>query len=183
MAKSREEAVKAVEAIFDRYRLISKSENFQGFDSQIMNEIKILDATESGTATFEFLIGEQYANLNGVMHGGAAGVIFDMCTTLALGPVAKPGSWDFLGGVTRTLNLSYLKAVPVCTTVRIYAEVIQFGRTMAMLRGTMTSQDGSIVYCTCEHHKVRVPTKKEHLYYKVEWDGLWVEDTDAKSKL
>lgn len=47
----------------------------------------------------------------------------------------------------------------------------------------MTSQDGAIIYCTCEHHKVRVPTKKEHLELKVEWDGLWVKDSDAKSKL
>lgn len=59
-----------------------------------MNNIKILDATPSGTVTFEFLICERYANINGVMHGGAAGVIFDMCTTTALGPVAKPGVWE-----------------------------------------------------------------------------------------
>ncbi|KAI9651112.1 hypothetical protein NHQ30_001149 [Ciborinia camelliae] len=76
------------------YRLIAASEEFNGFDSHLMNNIKILDATHSGTVTFEFLICEQYANLNGVMHGGAAGVIFDMCTTIALGPVAKPGSWE-----------------------------------------------------------------------------------------
>lgn len=46
------------------------------------------------------------------MHGGAAGVIFDMCTTTALGPVAREGYWDFLGGVTRTLGVGYLRAVP-----------------------------------------------------------------------
>lgn len=103
-----------------------------------MENIRIIDATPSGTATFEFLIDEQYSNINNVMHGGAGGVIFDMCTTFALGPVAKPGSWEyvflslrnlgvdlrhmimltgssFLGGVTRTLNLSYLRAVPVGT--------------------------------------------------------------------
>ncbi|APA13650.1 hypothetical protein SS1G_07692 [Sclerotinia sclerotiorum 1980 UF-70] len=183
MAKSREEALKGVEAIFERYRLITQSQNLKGFDSHVMNNIKVVDATTSGTVTFEFLIDEQYANINNVMHGGAGAVIFDMCTTIALGPVAKPGSWDFLGGVTRTLNLSYLRAVPIGTTVRIYTEVIQYGKTMAMLRGSMTSLDGSIVYCTCEHHKVRVPTKKEHLEHKVEWDGLWTKDAETKSKL
>jgi acyl-coenzyme A thioesterase 13 len=76
------------------------------------------------------------------MHGGAAGVIFDMCTTTALGPLARPGFWEwvsflfisdvsavklllgmalmtcgsFLGGVTRSLNISYLKAIPMGTS-------------------------------------------------------------------
>jgi acyl-coenzyme A thioesterase 13 len=52
-------------------------------------------------------------NLNGVMHGGAAGVVFDMATMSALGPIARKGFWDFLGGVTRILNLSFLRAIPV----------------------------------------------------------------------
>lgn len=51
-----------------------------------------------------------------------------------------------------------------------------------MLRGTMTNQDGTIIYCTCEHHKVRVPTKKEHLEHKVEWDSLWMKDADIDTK-
>jgi acyl-coenzyme A thioesterase 13 len=59
-----------------------------------MDNVKIIDASPEGTVVFEFLIDETYANLNGVMHGGAAGVIFDMCTTSALGPLAKPGYWE-----------------------------------------------------------------------------------------
>ncbi|PQE04139.1 thioesterase family protein [Rutstroemia sp. NJR-2017a BVV2] len=179
---SSERAIMAVRSIFDRYKLIAEAQDYKGFDKHLMDNAKILDATDSGVTICEFTITEQYGNLNGVMHGGAAGVIFDMCTTIALGPVAKPGSWDFLGGVTRTLNISYLKAVPLGTTVRLYSEVVQFGKTMAMIRGSMTSQDGSITYCTCEHHKVSVPTKQDHLAHKVEWDGLWKKDVDADSK-
>jgi acyl-coenzyme A thioesterase PaaI-like protein len=95
-----------------------------------METVKIIDASPEGTVTFDFHIDERYSNVNGVMHGGAAGVIFDMCTTTALGPLAKPGFWEyvlppfsfeknsltpksFLGGVTRTLNISYLRAIPV----------------------------------------------------------------------
>lgn len=40
------------------------------------------------------------------------------------------------------------------------------GRTMAMIRGTMESLDGKIIYCTCEHHKVAVPTPAEHLKFR-----------------
>jgi acyl-coenzyme A thioesterase PaaI-like protein len=105
-----------------------------------MENVKLIDASPAGAVDFEFHIDEQYTNINGVMHGGAAGVIFDMCTTTALGPLAKPGFWEydpfpllsisfllsylpkpqltkvplsFLGGVTRTLNISYLRAIPM----------------------------------------------------------------------
>lgn len=45
------------------------------------------------TCTSKLFIGPEWGNYNGVMHGGAAGVIFDMLTTIALGPVSKPGFW------------------------------------------------------------------------------------------
>ena len=168
-----------------------------------MSSLKLIDASPKGTVTYTLLIDPSYANLNGVMHGGAAGVIFDMATTTALGPIARKGYWDFMGGVTRTLNFSYLRAVPVgkfagnfpfrpsslfiphegCklggvdrevgTTVKLHSEVMQVGRTMAMIKGVMTSLDGKIVYVTCEHHKVAVPTQPHHLEFRVSWDDLW----------
>ena len=52
---------------------------------------------------------------------------------------------------------------------------------MAMIRGIMTSLDGKTIYCACEHHKVSVPTQKDHLKYKVAWDELW--EADGKAKL
>jgi hypothetical protein len=61
-----------------------------------MANAKLIDAssTPTSTAVFEIAITEHYANMNNVMHGGAAGVIFDMCTTSALGPLSKPGFWE-----------------------------------------------------------------------------------------
>lgn len=61
-----------------------------------MAGLKLVDATPGGTADFEFLIDERYMNINDVMHGGAAGVIFDMCTTTALGPLSRPGFWEYV---------------------------------------------------------------------------------------
>ncbi|EON66494.1 hypothetical protein W97_05739 [Coniosporium apollinis CBS 100218] len=112
------------------------------------------------------------------MHGGAAGVIFDMCTTTALCPLAHPGFWEFMGGVTRTLSISYLKAVPIGTTVRINSAVMQAGKTMAMIRAEMTSVDGKVIYCTCEHHKVNVPSQAKHLAVRIPWD----EEQEAAKK-
>lgn len=105
-----------------------------------------------------------------VMHGGAAGVIFDMSTTVALCPVARPGFWEFMGGVTRSLNISYLKAVPIGTTVRLVSRVMSVGKQMAMIRGEMTTLDGKTTFCTVEHHKVNVPVLPEHLSVRIPWD-------------
>jgi acyl-coenzyme A thioesterase 13 len=61
---------------------------------------------------------------------------------------------------------------------------MQVGRTMAHIRGSMQSLDGKIVYCTCEHHKVGVPSRPDHLEHKVEWDDLWeAEGEMEKAKL
>jgi acyl-coenzyme A thioesterase 13 len=95
-----------------------------------------------------------------------------MCTTTALCPLARPGMWTFLGGVTRTLNVSYLRAVPIGTTVRIRSRVLHCGKTLAMMQGTMSSVDEKTVYCTCEHHKANVPTLPEHLDFKLDSDVL-----------
>lgn len=51
------------------------------------------DAGIRASCTTRLFIGAEMGNYNGVMHGGAAGVIFDMLTTIALGPVARPGFW------------------------------------------------------------------------------------------
>lgn len=52
------------------------------------------DAGVKASCTTKLFIGAELGNYNGVMHGGAAGVIFDMLTTIALGPVARPGFWS-----------------------------------------------------------------------------------------
>lgn len=123
------------------------------------------------------------------MHGGAAGVIFDMSTTTALCPIARPGFWEFMGGVTRSLNISYLKAVPIGTTVRLNSKVVSVGKQMAMIRGDMKSLDGKTTYCTVEHHKVNVPILPEHSNARIPWDDEfereWKDQMEkgAKSKI
>ncbi|TVY40319.1 hypothetical protein LSUB1_G003185 [Lachnellula subtilissima] len=183
------EAIKGVEAIFERYLLIARSQNFTGFDRHLMSTVSIIDASPEGTVTFDLLIDERYSNINGVMHGGPRGsslicvlrLRWDRLRGRGFGSM---GLFSFLGGVTRSLNISYLRAIPIGTTVRITSTVMQIGRTMALIRGTMSSRDGSTVYCTCEHHKVAVPTRKEHLEYRVAWDGVWEgKGKDGKAKL
>lgn len=79
--------------------MLSKRLSFTGFDTHVMQNAKLLNATSTtptsiATVEFSLHIDPTFANLNGVMHGGAAGVIFDMLTTVALGPVAREGFWE-----------------------------------------------------------------------------------------
>lgn len=85
-----------------------------------------------------------------------------------------------MGGVTRTLNISYLKGVPLGTTVKITSQVMQVGRTMALIRGTMSSLDGKTIYCTCEHHKVNVSTRPQHVDFDV--DGEFIDPTVKRER-
>lgn len=68
------------------------------------------------------------------------------------------------------------------TTVLLHSEVTQAGRTMAMIRGSMTSLDGKIIYCTAEHHKVSVPTNPKHFEYRVPWDELWEKEKEKEKE-
>lgn len=147
--------------IHKSYHRIQKdrSDGNVDFDIDIVRSFRLLDAGPEGTVLIELDVDRKFANLNSVLHGGAACTILDNITTLALPPIARPGYWDKFGGVTRTLNISYLKAVPVGTTVRVHAEVVQHGKTMCMIRGRMTSVDSNTVYCVGEHHKVGLVPK------------------------
>lgn len=193
----RTKAMKAVTAMFDRYKLLAaqRPEDHIDFDSEVMDKLELITAGPEGSVEYELQISPGFSNLNDVMHGGAAGVIFDMATTTALCPVAKPGYWEFMGGVTRSLNISYLKAVPINTKVRINSNVVSVGKQMAMIRGVMTSLDGKITYCTVEHHKVNAPVLPQSRKVRIPWDdefdkqwgiGKWTKETGtekAKAKI
>ena len=56
-------------------------------------------------------------------------------------------------GVSRTLNVTYLRPVPVGTEVDIHCEILQVGRTLCTLKGVMKRTDNGAVLAVCEHGK------------------------------
>ncbi|KAI0008942.1 HotDog domain-containing protein [Xylariaceae sp. FL0662B] len=124
--------------------------------------------------TFRLTVRPIHCNGGGNLHGGCTSTIFDGCTTMLLHLVSKPGYWQFLG-VSRTLNVTYLRPVPVGTTVDIRCEILQLGRRLCTLRGEMRAVDGreeGPVLAVCEHGKVNTdpppaekfttPPKEQH---------------------
>ncbi|TPX11671.1 uncharacterized protein E0L32_007650 [Thyridium curvatum] len=159
---------------------------YDGFDNKVFREVVVVDAAAGAaleqqrqspdtafppppsavaSSVTSLYIDPCYRNLNNVVHGGAFSLIFDLLTTIALGAVEEPDHWAIFGGVSRTLNVSYLKALPLGVTVHVHAHVYGIGKTMAFIQGWMTSEDGKTVYATCEHHKAFVPSMKQRIKY------------------
>ncbi|GAP88664.2 putative thioesterase superfamily protein [Rosellinia necatrix] len=80
--------------------------------------------------------------------------------------ISRPGFWQY-GGVSRTLNVTYLRPVPVGTTVDVECEVVHAGQRLSTLRGVMrtATDDGTNgpVLAICEHGKVNIDPPAEKL--------------------
>jgi len=76
---------------------------------------------------------------------------------MSLHLISHPGFWQY-SGVSRTLNVTYLRPVPIGTTVDIECEVVHAGQRLCSLRGVLrnTTNDGTkgLVLAICEHGKV-----------------------------
>ncbi|KAK7534282.1 HotDog domain-containing protein [Phyllosticta citribraziliensis] len=172
-SEARAKAMRAIQqGLFDRYELIAaqRPADHVDFDHVVMSKLRLVDAALDGFSQYEFTVSKEFSNLNDVMHGGAYGVVFDMATTSALNPLARPDFYFFMGGVTRILHISYLRGVSIGTKVLLSSKVVQIGKKMAMIKGEMTSLDGKTVYATAEHHKVNALPNPQHLEFRVPWD-------------
>ncbi|KFH44010.1 Acyl-coenzyme A thioesterase-like protein [Hapsidospora chrysogenum ATCC 11550] len=107
------------------------------------------------TVTFSFTCQPEHCNRMYNLHGGAAATLFDFCTTMPLALVSRPGFWQFLG-VSRTLNVTYYRPVPAGEEVLIRCDIVQVGKKLATIRGTMTRKRDGAVMAACEHGKVNV---------------------------
>lgn len=61
-------------------------------------------------------------NKSGNMHGGCSTTILDNLSSTTLLTLAKPGFLD-AGHVSRTITMTFLKALPVGTKTRIVCDV------------------------------------------------------------
>lgn len=83
-------------------------------------------------------------------------------TTSALGPIARPGFWAYLG-VSRTLNVTYLRPVPVGSKVIIESTVVHAGKRLCTITATMKRESDGAVLAICEHGKVSIDPEVEKL--------------------
>ncbi|ETN40896.1 uncharacterized protein HMPREF1541_05176 [Cyphellophora europaea CBS 101466] len=143
--------------IAEYLKFYQRSDSASHFESALMRDIQILSATgpPNTTSVFELEMTPTYCSRMGNAHGGAVSLIFDMCTSMCIAPVARQGFWEF-GGVSRTLNVTYMRPVRQGITVLIECEVLQVGKRLAMIRGLMKDKADGRVLCSCEHDKASI---------------------------
>ncbi|KAI0449044.1 Thioesterase/thiol ester dehydrase-isomerase [Xylaria acuta] len=148
--------------------ILSNPEHHE-WSSSIIKHISIVSHSVTPPhprATFRFTVQPIHANGLGNLHGGCTSTIFDVCTTFPLQMISRPGFWQH-SGVSRTLNVTYLRPVPVGTTVDIECEIMHAGKRLSSLRGVMrtATDDGTQgpVLAVCEHGKVNTDPPVEKL--------------------
>ena len=95
------------------------------------------------TTLFLFTVPASTCNVLGTLHGGATATLFDLTTSIAVAAVAKPGMFQGLG-VTRTLNVTYLRPVSEGMRVVVGNEVLSVGGKLAVVRGWIREVDGEV---------------------------------------
>ncbi|KAF1815109.1 hypothetical protein P152DRAFT_391320, partial [Eremomyces bilateralis CBS 781.70] len=111
---------------------------------------------------FELTCDKSLCNATGNLHGGAVALVFDMCTSATVAPVAKENFWD-TGHVSRTLNYTYIRPASEGSVLLVESEIVHLGKSMGMVRGVMRRKDNGLVCYTCEHGEARVMPPKPSL--------------------
>ena len=119
--------------------------------------LRVISATAEPkcTVALEMDVLPEYGNRMENMHGGAVALVFDMCTTLCTGPLARKDFWWF-GGVSRKLDITYLRPVKVGSTIVTDCEVLQIGRRLATIRGVMRYKADGRTLAVGEHNKASI---------------------------
>ncbi|OJJ00278.1 hypothetical protein ASPVEDRAFT_39714 [Aspergillus versicolor CBS 583.65] len=121
-----------VQAYLDSYKNDPQTETF---DAALMkHHLKLLSATATPkvTATFRMKVTRDFCSTMGNMHGGAIALVLDMCTTTCMAPVSTPDFWLF-GGVSRTLNTTFLRAIRQGTEIEVFCEVLHVGARLGKI--------------------------------------------------
>ncbi|KAL4897902.1 putative thioesterase family protein [Aspergillus ambiguus] len=102
--------------------------------------------------SFRFNVAPKLCNFMGNIHGGCAATLIDILSTTILMGIGEPGKFS-LGGVSRHLNVTYLRPVPQDTEVRLSCEVVHVGRRLALLKAEISRVDNGDVCIVGEHEK------------------------------
>lgn len=84
--------------------------------------------------------------------------MFDMCTSTALLAIGTRNFW-INGGVSRSLNVTFLRPAPEGEDCLMECEVVNMGKSLALLHGVLKREKDGVVLSTCAHDKAAVLTK------------------------
>lgn len=86
------------------------------------------------------------------MHGGAIATFSDMATSMAVLGCRNAGTDS---GVTRNLNVTYLRPPVEGESILMESEVLQLTKRLVTVRGVMKRASDGTVLAICQHDKYR----------------------------
>ncbi|KAK8854517.1 hypothetical protein IAR55_003256 [Kwoniella newhampshirensis] len=105
---------------------------------------------------FEGVVGKDWTNPLGNMHGAAYAWVFDSCTSAALIGIHTPTFWGppMLSGISLSMELQYLNPAPMGTRVLIEVEIVKCSPRLANLRCEVKDMKTGKIYGTGTHLKL-----------------------------
>ena len=99
-------------------------------------------AADPGTVTFEGTPGPEHYNPLGTVHGGYAATLLDSAMGCAVHTMLPAGT----GFTSIDINITFVRAITAATgPVTARGEVINAGRRVATVRGTLTDAAGKVL--------------------------------------
>lgn len=133
-------------SLLDRVKAITNTitndPDYNGWDTQLLKNVQC-EEVAPGRTVFSATITPAMCNKGDNLHGGCATTLLDNLTSTSLLTLAKKGYMD-TGTVSRTMNVTMLRPVPVGTKIRIICEAVATGRNLAHCRGQIELLDGRV---------------------------------------
>lgn len=143
-----------VQALF---KSLTQDPDYQGWDTSILKNVQC-DHVEPGKIIFSTTVTPAMCNKAGNLHGGCATTLLDNLSSFTFATWAKEGFLD-TGSVSRTLNVTLLRPIPMGAKVRVVCEAVSAGRTLAHCKGQIELDNGKVAV-TCIHDKAIIHRPK-----------------------
>ncbi|EGE06228.1 acyl-CoA thioesterase [Trichophyton mentagrophytes] len=150
-------ADKFTERIVEMYDAIVLNPRNTGYSCDIFrNHVRFGSATSGPPArvTYTATVAPEMCNGLGNLHGGCATTLIDVCTSTLL--LALGGHFS-VGGVSRSLNMTFLRPAPEGTEISISCELVHSGKRLALLRADIRRADTGALCVLGEHDKASTP--------------------------
>ncbi|OAX81469.1 hypothetical protein ACJ72_04186 [Emergomyces africanus] len=113
-------------------------------------------------ASFLVTVTQSLCNQEGALHGGCAATLIDITSTGLIMGASKPGFFSY-GGVSRSLNVKFVRPVPKGVQIRIVHELVHAGRRFALVRSEIRRVDTGEVCVVGENDKINSDPAVEKL--------------------
>ncbi|BFZ55311.1 hypothetical protein PYCC9005_002351 [Savitreella phatthalungensis] len=129
------------------------------YDRNIVSASEVVSAN-GNEAVFRTEVRAGLVNSLGAMHGGAVATAIDLFTSCALVPQCRDGFWEMGPGVSRNLNVTYLRPAKQGTTILFKCKIVSLSKRTVYMTCEVVDEATGKILATGTHDKVAVAPPK-----------------------